>query len=464
MYTGNNFLRHYGCAAFAAIVLATTGTAAQAGGFAVREQSTSGLGSAFAGAAAAYDLSSMYWNPAATGNFDGRNMEMHMALILPDSEITPLPGSTLFALNPSKTAIDSPILLPSTYSSMQINDKLVVGLGVNTPFGLVTEPEDRTYAGQYHGRTAKLTTYDANPNVAYRVSPKVIVGAGVQLVYADLTLKTNPSFAPPNAPNSALNGDDRGVGFTLGALFKPTPATQIGIGFRSKVELDIEGTAKVAGTFVPVVTQFGTVVLPFQVVDLEAELELPEIVTFSFRHAVRPNVRVLGTVEWTNWDRLDIVPVNATSQGGLPVAPILPGQTVTTLDFQWEDGWFFSLGGEVDVNKKLTLRGGVAYELSPVDDPTQRTPVVPDNDRLWLSIGATYKWRPNITLDFAYSHLFFDDDPIDRDAPVSASAGLGVTNVDLIADVDTSVDIVAVSMKIKLGGHEVPPEPLPPLK
>ena len=53
---------------------------------------------------------------------------------------------------------------------------------------------------------------------------------------------------------------------------------------------------------------------------------------------------------------------------------------------------------------------------------------------------------------------------IDRDAPVSASAGLGVTNVDLIADVDTSVDIVAVSMKIKLGGHEAPPQPLPPLK
>ncbi|MGI9384181.1 MAG: OmpP1/FadL family transporter [Methyloligellaceae bacterium] len=438
-------------------------TSAQAGGFAVREQSTSGLGSAFAGAAAGYDLSSMFWNPAAAGAFDGRNIEMHMALILPDSEITPLPGSTILALNPSKTAIDSRILLPSTYSSMQINDKIVVGLAVNTPFGLVTEPEDRTYAGQYHGRTAKLATYDVNPNVAFRVSPKIIVGAGVQLVYADLKLKTNPSFAPPNSPNSALNGDDRGVGFTLGALFKPTPATQIGIGFRSKVELDIEGTAKIAGTLVPVATPIGPVLLPFQVVNLEAGLDLPEIATFSFRHAVTPNARILGTVEWTNWDRLDIIPVIARSRGGLAVAPILPGQTLTTLDFQWEDGWFYSLGGEVDLNKKLTMRAGVAYEESPVDDPSQRTPVVPDNDRLWLSIGATYKWRPNITLDFAYSHLFFDDDPIDRDAPVSASTGLGVTNVDLIADVDTAVDIIAVSMKIKLGGGHEEPAP-PPLK
>src|SRR5262249_37092250 len=39
--------------------------AAYAGGLSVREQSTTFLGSAFAGAAAGSDLSSMYWNPAA---------------------------------------------------------------------------------------------------------------------------------------------------------------------------------------------------------------------------------------------------------------------------------------------------------------------------------------------------------------------------------------------------------------
>ncbi len=54
---------------------------------------------------------------------------------------------------------------------------------------------------------------------------------------------------------------------------------------------------------------------------------------------------------------------------------------------------------------------GAAYEKSPVTDQV-RIPTLPDNDRFWLSAGATYKWSPKITLDFAYSHIFVKNAPI----------------------------------------------------
>ena len=82
----------------------------------------------------------------------------------------------------------------------------------------------------------------------------------------------------------------------------------------------------------------------------------------------------------------------------------------TTIPFQYQDGWFFSGGAEYMWNERLTLRGGVGYEKSPITDDV-RIPLLPDNDRYWLSIGGTYRLTPKITFDVAYSHLFVKDTP-----------------------------------------------------
>ena len=73
----------------AASALAMSAVAAQAGGLSVHEQSTSAQGSSWAGAAAGYDLSSAFWNPAAFG-IAGRGFttESHAALLIPDASLT----------------------------------------------------------------------------------------------------------------------------------------------------------------------------------------------------------------------------------------------------------------------------------------------------------------------------------------------------------------------------------------
>ena len=89
----NNALR-LSAAAFAAVTVLGAAHTAQAGGFAVREQSTTSQGMSFAGSAANNTLSAMYWNPAAVANLDGFNSENHAAIVLGDSEIT-VTGGTL---------------------------------------------------------------------------------------------------------------------------------------------------------------------------------------------------------------------------------------------------------------------------------------------------------------------------------------------------------------------------------
>lgn len=416
--------------------LVLSAAAADAGGFAIREQSAHFQGSSFAGNAAGGALSSMFWNPAAVGQFNGMNSESAYSLIIPDSEITALPGSTgidVFGLPASSGNIGNVAVVPSSYVSYQLSPSVVLGLSINAPFGLSTEPENRVWAGQVFARTSKIQTYNAQPVLAYRVNPTLIVGAGLQIQYMEGTLKNASGFGASD-PNVVIKGDDVAIGFTAGLLWMPTPGTSIGVGFRSSIDHNLEGSIKLAG-------------VPGTSSSIEAGVETPETVTVSLRQVLRPQLTGLATVEWSNWSRLQSLDVICQDGPGLfcPGA----GATAASLPLGWHDGWFFSLGAEYAYSPHLTLRAGAAYEISPVQNPDERTARLPDSDRIWASIGATYKWSERVSLDFAYTHIFAEDGRIENTGP-------GPTQ--LIAEAESSVDIITVGLKMKLGGD---PSPVP---
>ncbi len=116
-----------------------------------------------------------------------------------------------------------------------------------------------------------------------------------------------------------------------------------------------------------------------------------------------------------------------------------PGGGELAIEANWEDGYFLSGGLEYDYSDKLTIRGGVAYEWSPIQEAEQRLAYVPDSDRVWLSAGATYKWNEQTSIDLAYTHIFVEDSDINR-----------VTTT-YQGDVESSVDIIGVSVKTKWG-------------
>lgn len=442
----------------AAVAICSVASAhgAIAGGLGVREQSVSAQGASFAGAAAGGDLSSSFWNPAAMAVAgQGVATESHFALIVPDIEVRAesvgiLPGS---ALSPSTTFVDDrtgpdqPALVGASYASWRVNEDLVLGLAINAPFGTANKANDPTWSGEYHFRSSRLLTVNVNPMASYRVAPGLSIGAGVQIEYLSLTIKANPSGGlAPSQENSVLDGDDIGVGFTAGVLWQPSAATHIGLGFRSSVAHTIVGEASSATGWLTTGTVYGTV--PFDPVDFEAELQTPEIVTLSLRQALDPRTRLMATVEWSNWSRLDRVDFVATSGGGPAIHPVSPGATINVLDFAWDDGWFFALGGEWDATRDLTLRAGVAYEMSPIQDASQRKINISDSDRVWLSAGATYALSPTVSIDCAYTHILFEDDaPIE--SLTSSPGGSGTPVRRFTGSVDQVADIVSVSLKTK---------------
>src|SRR5262245_16133401 len=85
-------------ALFTSLAFLTITVEANAGGFGLREQSSSSLGAAFAGVAAGGDVSSMYWNPATMTQFNGKHIALGATGILSNTAFSGVSGTLVTAL------------------------------------------------------------------------------------------------------------------------------------------------------------------------------------------------------------------------------------------------------------------------------------------------------------------------------------------------------------------------------
>jgi long-chain fatty acid transport protein len=427
------------CSGLAAVI-AATGTA-NAGGFALHEQSAYGQGSSYAGVAAGGSLSSMFWNPATMTQVPGIQSESVYSGILPSFVNTATGGLLAGApFNYGSTGNTAhAAIVPSSYYSWQFNDKLWLGFSVNAPFGLsVTMPD--IWAGRDYGAGGThLATYNFSPTVAYKLNDMISIGIGFQAQYADATFTTGYAQFP--TWQTSVDGAGWGYGFTAGITLTPTPTTTIGIGYRSGINQKINGTLSVPPAVAPLSTP-GSV---------STTLNLPDSVSLGVRQKLSPQWTGMATVEWTNWSRIGTS--NVLQPNGAPAVVFAGALVPVAIHFEYKDGWLFALGAEYQWSSQLALRGGFAYEVSPITD-TVRIPVLPDNDRFWVSLGATYKITNKLSLDAAYSHGFVKEASINV-VPGNPSFNGAITYT---GTADSHFDIISVALKYRWD------EPPPPAK
>ena len=416
------------------VLLAATADA-NAGGFAVREQSAYGQGSSFAGIAAGGARSSMLWNPAIITQFNGKTIEQDATGILPHSShsyslssLAPLPA-------PDSQGIAA--LVPSGYSSWQLNDKIWLGMSMNAPFGLGVRYPGLSAASVASASSANLQSYNFSPTVAYKFNDMVSVAVGLQAQYMKASYDAFLSSSGPLI--GALNGAGWGFGWTAGVTLTPLPKTQIGIGYRSAIDQKINGSWDVPAAVVPA-TQPGSVHLT---------IPLPDTVTFGLRQGIGDRFTLLAGLEWARWSRIGTIPV---LQGN--GAPVTLSANALTFPFQYSDGWFYSLGGEYILNPAWTVRAGIAFEKSPVTDGV-RTARIPDNDRMWYSVGASYKPASlkGFTFDAGYSFIDVKNAPVCvglaagcASNPWSSPSGAGYNG-----SVSSHINIVSIGVRYQWG-------------
>jgi long-chain fatty acid transport protein len=172
-----------------------TPAGAHATGYAIREQSGSMLGQAFAGANAySTDPSIIFFNPAGMSALDGTRASAAVSYIHPKNEFEQrrqhsATGIVLGTDDGGDAGQDT--LLPAFYGMTSLG-AFRLGIGVNTPFGLSTSYNDG-WIGRYAALDSRLMTINVNPVVSYQVLDWLAIGAGVQIENADARL-TNAAF------------------------------------------------------------------------------------------------------------------------------------------------------------------------------------------------------------------------------------------------------------------------------
>jgi len=363
--------------------------------------------------------------------FSGVQSSSSYTGFLPNVKNTPAAGSTYFG---------SPIIaqgttdntfqaafIPAGYFSYQLNPNLWLGMSLNSPFGLSVGFPENWVGRDYAAGDTWLHTYNAAPSVAYRINDWISVGVGVQIQYAKANLNhgvtafinTGNGILILPVGDGNLSGDGWGYGFTAGVTLTPTPTTSVGIGYRSGINQKLNGI----------------LTTPLGQAAANTTLDLPGMVSLGIRQRLDPQWTLLGTVEWTNWNRIGTSNVIAN------------GVTATTLPFQYRDSWLFSGGVEYQFNERMTLRTGFGYETAAIDDQV-RMPLIPDTNRVWASVGASYVIIKGLKADVAYSHVYEPNASVNISA-TSGNPWFATSGVTYIGNASTRADIISISLNWK---------------
>lgn len=386
----------------AAVAAAAFASQAQAGGYQINEQSVSGQGYGHAGRSSnVEDATIVYGNPAGMSFLDRAQISAGGTYLNVNSDISnatatrngaPVEGSSEGDMVPGT-------LIPYAFYAHPVNEQLAFGFGVYAPFGSKTDYEEG-FIGRNLGNYTELTVMSAQPTVSYRFNDQFSVGAGLTFNRVEGELKRQvptPVFGPGGMPtgtqelSSSIEGEDDGIGYNIGAIYRPVPETTLGLTYRSKVSYTLEGDYQSLDPDGNVYVN----PLTGERQDKSAQLDLdtPETINFSVTQQMSEKLKLMFGASWTRWDRFDEILVTGPQ-----------GETITLEEQDYSDAWAYAVGGEYQWNPELVLRAGVTIDKTPTSDQF-RSARIPSDDRRIFSLGAGWSPTEDMTIDVAYSYL-----------------------------------------------------------
>ncbi|MCT8230675.1 long-chain fatty acid transporter FadL [Proteus terrae] len=403
-----------------AAIVGTISSQAGAAGFQLNEYSTSALGRAFSGEGVIADDASVgSRNPAALTMFDRPEISVGAILINPSVDVkgkSPLTGTDTTAKDIAPSA-----LVPNIHFVAPINDKWAIGASGTTNFGLATDFPNDYPAGLIGGKT-DLRTMNLNLSTGYRVNNQFSVGLGLNALYADaeitrhvgeagkvlgsqLSNSSNPQYQglgkylsslSPSDRFAQLKGDAWGFGWNAGLLYEFDEGNRVSFTYRSKIKVKFkDGEFQSDLKTIPLPNGSSIIGTEGGTIKGKLDLNLPEIWEFAAYHRVAPKWAVHYNFAYTSWSAFEELRATRKSDG----------QQLFKKEEGFRDAWRVALGTTYYHDDNWTFRTGIAFDDSPVP-ADKRSISIPDQDRFWLSAGATYAFNKDMSVDvgLAYMH------------------------------------------------------------
>ncbi len=386
---GIAFLLALGCSAGSAF----------AAGLAISEQGAAAMGLSAAVTARSQDLSAIYYNPAGLEYVQKGEVFLGLTPIRPNHkfETTGISNETV-----SKT-----YLPPQAFIAYRVHPRLVLGMGMYTPYGLGTD-WDQNWVGRYTSTYAEVQSLYFNPSASVKVTDWLSLGGGFSFVYStaviekmlDSGLATYSQTKNAGAIASTsydskfrLDGEGGGTNWNLGLMLRPSQSTQVGVSYRAITDMKYTGDA--VFTHQDVLASSLSGIMP-SLQDGKTTLHLPSVLSAGVLYNINERWDASFDVNFTKWSVYDKLEIDLDRQ--LPKAQIVQVK-------DWDNTQTYRFGTSFDLNPLTVLRGGLMYDMSPVPEETFDAQL-PDGDRIGVSVGFGRKVGL-FTLDFSYLFLKF---------------------------------------------------------
>jgi len=376
---------------------AAASSLAVAGGYKIPEQSinSTALGAAYVAHTMGADTA--YYNPANMAFMeDKRYVEGGVTL-------AHLPSNEYILIDPySEESKVEDLPIPYLhYVSRQMGD-FRWGVSLTVPGGLTkcweAQPQ-KSFAEEF-----TLKVIELNPSLAYRIAEHFSIGGGVRLIYSEGVVKSTGQVSRD------MEGDTVEFGYNLAVTYQPTSDITLAATYRSNIDLEEEGNAKLYSGETLAYNGDASVTVP-----LPAALNLAIAKSWQERFTLE---FVYERTFWSEYEALDFEYKGADIGGLTPYFD-------TPIPKKWKDTDTFRIGATVKMDNRITAMFGFAIDETPMPLETLGFEL-PDSDARIFSMG--FRYQQNKQLSWGVAFLYDSKEPISMPAginqnPVLANGG-----------------------------------------
>jgi long-chain fatty acid transport protein len=383
------------CVSLGAFVLALIPSVIYAGGFQLFAEGAQSVGLVDAGDASSVDdASDEFYNPASMTYFDNIEVSSGGVYVPLSTQFNKGGTITEAGVPPTTTTTTTDVLggtynvVPNFHLVVPVSNQFSFGFGVTSPFGLATDYAADSQVAAYATDT-DVRSININPSVAYAISSKWSVGAGLDVLYG------SANYDSTDLSNSLSSW---GCGYNLGIMYQLSSSTRLGLSYRSAIDVTANGDSTLANGN----TNQASIYLP-----------LPAYTMFSVNQEMNDKFTLLFSAFYTQWDTLDTLTVDNSA--------LLDDDLVVPQNFS--NTWFLSMGAKYKLTPKVTLNAGVGYDQTPTQDGN-RDIRLPDADRTMVGTGVHIDMSKKMAVDIAYQHIFMPDADISATVYSGGPAGI----------------------------------------
>lgn len=408
------------CAATATLALLISLLCASGEGFRNPPAGTFNLGRSGGRIAQIDDASAIQQNPANLLEVRQTQIDLTPSMVYIHADYTSPSGVSAETENPWK-------FLPNFFASTPVlDDRVVIGLGLTTPYGLANEwkqtgafadPASLKYQAPYF---SELMTINANPTVAIRLLDNLTFGAGLDVTWSQLTFKQlYPWLIFPGStgiePDGKIKtqGDGFGFGGNAGLTWQIAEKHRLAVTYRSPISVKYEGDFQI-NNLTPTAAFVGATSQS----DFSTKIKFPTIVALGYGIQVTDNLRLEVDGEWLQFSNFKSLDLNVGNN-----ALLFP--TGTNIPENWKNTFTLGIGGDWRFSPDWVVRFGYQHYETPVPDATIST-TIPDANQNVFTVGLGYQ-HGHHAFEFAYGFDIYADRTITDNVNPAFNGEYGIT-------------------------------------